>query len=167
MKRGILFLLVLLILTGCSSATWETLGDIPHQDVAAPAMQQVLLTLPEDSAEAVWSGENERMYLCEDYSIHIQTLDGGNIASTVQELSGFSPKNLTIVESRCGNHQRYEFVWTAVSEEGDLISRCALLDDGNYHYALTVTAAASDVGVLTDQWNTLMGSFCLEFSHEG
>lgn len=162
MKRGILFLLVLLILTGCSSATWETLGDIPHQDVAAPAMQQILLTLPEDSAEAVWSGENEKMYLCEDYSIHIQTLDGGNIASSVQELSGFLPKNLTIVESRCGNHQRYEFVWTAAAEEGDLISRCALLDDGNYHYALTVTAAAADAGNLQSQWNELMRSFCLE-----
>ena len=102
------------------------------------------------------------MYLCEDYSIHIQTLDGGNIASSVQELSGFLPKNLTIVESRCGNHQRYEFVWTAAAEEGDLISRCALLDDGNYHYALTVTAAAVDAGNHQSQWNELMRSFCLE-----
>ena len=162
MKKHIVLLLSALLLTGCASPTWETLGDVSHQDVAAPIMQEMTLTLPNGSAEETWSAKNEKMFICDNYNIHLQTMDGGNIPSSIQNLSGFLPKDLTIMESRCGDHDRYEWVWTTVAEEGDMVSRCVLLDDGNYHYALTLTAAATDAGNLTAQWNALTASFCLE-----
>ena len=158
------FLLVLcaVMLTGCTSATFETLGDVPHQQVDAPLPSQVILDLPENTVLAVWSQEEDTLYLCQDYTAHLQTLSAGDLRTTVQKLSGFSPENLTILESRCGDHDRYEWIWVAAGEGGDVVNRCAVLSDGNFHYALTLSANADAAGNLTAQWNSLMNSFCLE-----
>ena len=161
MKKWIL-LFCCLLLTGCARPTFETLGDIPHQQVDAPVSRKILLELPEEAVQAVWESDGEAMYLCEDYTVHLQTLSGGDLNATIRSLSGFDRKNLTVLESRCGDHDRYEWVWTAVGEGGDELCRCVVLSDGDFHYALTVSAAADTVGMLTEQWNSLLSSFCLE-----
>ena len=73
MKKWLL-VLVCFLLSGCSSATFETLGDIPHQQVAALTPRKVQLTLPEDSVQAVWSQEGVTMYLCGDYVVYFHYL---------------------------------------------------------------------------------------------
>lgn len=162
MKKWIAIGLCAFLLTGCAASTFETLGDIPHQQVAAPSAKKVVLSLPENAVQAVWGSEEDIMYVCGDYTLHLQTMDAGDVKGSISRLSGFDPENLTVVESRCGDHDRYEWVWTAAADGGDVICRCALLDDGNFHYAITVTADASAAGQLSQQWNDLLSTFCLE-----
>lgn len=162
LKKWFLLLLMMGMLTGCASPTFETLGDIPHQQVAAPTPRKVVLTLPEEAQQAVWSQNGDTMYLCDDYTIHLQTLNAGDLQGSIRQISGFDREKLTVMESVCGDHDRYEWVWTAPGEGGDAVFRCVLLSDGDFHYALTVSADAAEAGNLTDQWNALLGSFCLE-----
>lgn len=166
LKKWITIGICAILLTGCATPTFETLGDIPHQQVAAPLPQKVVLKLPENAVQAVWSEESETMYLCQDYTVHLQTLDSGDLKSTIRQLSGFDKDRLTLVESRCGDHDRYEWVWIAAGEGGDVLCRCAVLDDGNFHYALTVTASTEAAGALTEEWNGIMSTFCLEKATE-
>ena len=58
-----------------------------------------------------------------------------------------------------GDLQRYEWVWSAVSEEGELICRAAIIADGDHHYCLTAVAPADSGGALTEEWNRLFSSF--------
>jgi VCBS repeat-containing protein len=53
---------------------------------------------------------------------------------------------------------RYESVWSAVGEGEDQVGRLVILDDGNYHYAVTVMAPAETAGELTKTWQKLLNS---------
>ena len=162
MKKWILIGIFGLFLTGCAQTTFETLGDVNHQPVVAPVAREVILELPQDTVQAVWEGEDDTLYICDDYTIHLQTLDAADLNSAIRTLSGFDKDALTVLESRCGDHKRYEWVWTAAGEGGDVICRCTLLYDGAFFYAVTVTANADIAGSCNQQWNSLLASFCLE-----
>lgn len=161
LKKWLLVFLCLL-LTGCSAATFETLGDIPHQQVAAPTPRKVVLQMPENSVQAVWSQEGDTMYLCENYTVYLQTFPGGDLNDTIRQLSGFERDRVRLMETRCADHSRYEWVWISAGEGGDTVNRCAVLSDGDFHYALTISADTATAGVLAEEWNGLMSSFCLE-----
>lgn len=162
LKKWMLMIICACLLTGCAAPTFETLGDVPHQQVAAPVPRKVVLELPEGAVKSVWSGEEDTMYLCEDYTVHLQTLGAGDLSASIRHLSGFDKEQLTIMQSRCGDHDRYEWVWTAAGEGGDAVYRCALLDDGDFHYALTVTASAATAGAFTEEWTEIMSTFRLK-----
>ena len=162
MKKWLFLGLCVCFLSGCQKATFETLGDVPHHQVVAPVERTVLLLLPQDAVLAVWENDADTLYACQDYTVHVQILDGGDLDGTIRTVSGFSREGLTVLESRCGDHDRYEWVWTATGDEGDMICRCVLLDDGDFHYAVTVMADATLAGGLMPQWNEMLSSFCLE-----
>ena len=162
LKKWMLIGICAILLTGCASPTFETLGDIPHHQVAAAVPREVVLELPEEAVLSVWKNEADTMYLCWDFSVHLQTLEAGDLQGSIRQLCGYDRANLTVVESCCGDHSRYEWVWIAAGEGGDEIYRCALLDDGDFHYALTLTASSDTAGALSQTWNEIMASFCLE-----
>lgn len=161
-KKWIGMGLCVFLLTGCAQSTFETLGDVQHQNVVAPAARKIQLDLPQDTILAVWEREGDSLYMCRGYTVHLQTLDGGDLEGTIRSLSGFEKDGLTVLQTVCGDHSRYEWVWTAAGEGGDVICRSAVWDDGDFHYGLTLMADASVAGSLTAQWNELMASFCLE-----
>ena len=80
----------------------------------------------------------------------------------MKTVSGFEPERLTILKTGRGGVSRYDFVWTAAGEEGEQVGRAAVLDDGRYHYVLTVQADAARSGELTETWNQLFSGFSLE-----
>lgn len=162
MLKKWLLVWICLLLTGCTSATFETLGDIPHQQVDAPTPRKVVLQMPEDTVQAVWSQEGDTMYLCDDYTVYLQTFQAGDLNNTVRLLSGFEKDKLTMMQKHCGDHDRYEWVWISAGEGGDMLNRCAVLSDGNFHYSLTLSADTIAAGDLMEEWNALMSSFCLE-----
>lgn len=160
MKRMAVILLCLCLLTGCSGEVFETMGPVEHVSATAPNMRKMMLMLPGDAAVLTASGNNT-LYVCNDFSFAVQTLAGGDLNKTIQSVSGFEKADLTVMEKTCGDHKRYDFVWTAVGESGDILCRAAVIDDGNYHYCLTATAEAAGAGKVKDRWNHLFGSFCL------
>ncbi len=163
MKKIVIIILMLCLLAGCSdAATFETLGNIPQQPSTEPVRQQVVLELPEEAAEDVFSGEEETLYVCQDYTISLKTLSSGDLSGSIQGICGYEKEKLTVLESSVGELARYDWVWTSAGEAGDLVGRAAILDDGNYHYCLTVLAPAEESGELAKQWNALFRSFRLE-----
>ena len=161
MKKCVVLVLCVCILTGCSAEVYETLGDVEHVSATAPEMGKVVLQLPGDAAVLTASGGNT-MYTCQDYSLAVQTLPGGNLHTTIQSVSGFEKSQLMVMETVCGDHKRYEFVWIAAGEGGDTVCRAAVIDDGNYHYCVTAMADAKVAAELREEWNAVLGSFCLE-----
>ena len=162
MKITVLFLSVLMLLSGCSAAeTFETIGPVQHLQGTSPEMAAVTLALPETAVAQTFGGE-ETVYECDGYTILLQTLSSGNLTATVQSLSGFSPEQLTVIKTGGDDLKRYDWVWTAAGEEGDILGRASILDDGDYHYCLCVFTLANQSAKLSEEWNDLFSSFRLQ-----
>ena len=150
-----------LLLTGCShNGDFETMKDVYGQQ-QLPAMREVRYTLPQSaSAQAIQSSVGQ-LYFCDGYDIALQTFSAGDLDRTLRELTGFSKAALTVIETQIPGGARYECVWSATGEAGDMVCRAAVLDDGNYHYCMTVMAQQEEVLQLAHGWQALFDSFIL------
>ena len=79
----------------------------------------------------------------------------------MQTVSGLSREDLTVVETFCDGVSRHEFVWAAAGERGDRTGRAVILDDGNYHYCLSVLRDAQSTGKSQISWDQVFSSFSL------
>lgn len=164
MKTWIVWVLCLLLMfSGCGSpGELETLGNISCMDPDPPQPRQISLQLPQDVAKSAMSGEQNALYYGQGYSILVQTFASGDLAATARSVSGYDLTALTVMKSRCADHERYEWVWTATGEEGDVVCRAAVLDDGVYHYTLQVIVSAQEAGELSQKIQSMFQSFCLQ-----
>lgn len=160
MKRICMLLMFVLCLCGCQAAqTFETVSDV-YSPMTAAQPRQMALTVPEGAR--VIGSESGRLYLCDGYEITLETMSAGDLNATVRSLTGFPSDALTILETATAEIDRYECVWSAAGEGGDVVGRAVVLDDGDYHYCLTVTAPANSAGKLQETWQHLLDSFSLE-----
>lgn len=168
MKKWWFVVLVALLLCGCGKAKdLETVSDVCD----APALsepQEVYFTLPEGAAKEAMTSENSgSVYFCGDYFVTAHTVPAGDLQNTILETSGFLPEQLPVMKTLRGGCQCYDFVWTAAGEQGDQVGRCAILDDGNYHYVLTAMADAEDAGRLSrGAWEEMFSSYCIALPEE-
>lgn len=163
MKFTVIAALCLLLLCGCAATeTMETVGDEEVAAVSAPALEGVF-SLPAEAVQEAFSGDNgQRVYVCEDFVLTQQTLPGGDLSRTLQEVTGYSPDKLQVIKTQQQDVKRYSCVFVSVGEQGDQVGRCVVLDDGNYHYALTAMAPAQEAGTLSQgEWKTIFASFRL------
>lgn len=162
MKKLILFLLILLMLTGCAAQpTFETVDDLPVSQTAAPA-KNLQISLPKNAAAPTMESEDGAcFYDCGDYTLTTQIVPSGDLSGTLQQLTGFMTDNLSHMKTKQQNAERYDCVWTAAGEGGDTVCRAVVLDDGVYHYAVTVMADAEKSGQLLDQWKNILSSVSL------
>lgn len=158
MKKCWIGVLFALLLTGCSAETFETVDDEIIQPVMATA-EELSLTLPESAAAQAIQGEDGgKLYFCEDYVLTVQTLSGGDMERTAKSLCGFGTEELSVLETTAGENRRRDWVWTAAGEGGDQLGRAMVIDDGHYHYCVTVMAEAEAAGNLEAEWNALFSS---------
>lgn len=161
MKKTVMILLICVVLTGCAAEdTFETVADEILQSAAAPKAE-IVLELPEGAAAPVAQGEGGTLYQCDGYEIALLTHASGDLDSTLRASTGYGRNELTVIETRLGEIKRYDLVWSCLGENGDQIGRACILDDGNYHYVLTVLADADRVGEFEEVWNELFGSYTL------
>ncbi len=161
MKKCVWILVAVLLLAGCSQPkAYETVMDGQVEQIQ-PEKLEIVVSLPSEAAQSVMSSENgEKLYLCDDYTLSLRTVQGGDLQKTVLDICGFTPEQLPVMETMQAEHKRYAFVWTAVGETGDQVGRCAILDDGSYHYIVTAMADASVSGDLTEgPWREIFNSF--------
>lgn len=161
MKKKIIVGLLALLLTGCAAEeTFETISD----DLVQPVMAQpreVSVSLPGEVSMPAMESDSGRMYLASDYEIYIQTLDRGDLNATIQTVSGYDKDALTVMQTSLNGVDRYEFVWTCAGENGDRIGRGVVLDDGDYHYVMTVLRDADTTETSQIVWNDVFDSFRL------
>ena len=159
MKHCILLLMLALLLCGCGAEeTFETVSDFSAQVEAEPP-KSISVDLPGETALPVVESDSARLYLCDDYEIMLQTLEGGDISATMQEMSGFDQEGLTVVQTRQGGFDRYEFVWAAAGETGNLLGRGVILDDGAYHYTMAVLHDPDTKANTQVSWDAVFASF--------
>ena len=159
MKKLWAVLILATLLAGCGAEqTFETVSDL--NDVSAMAqMQQVELSLPEEAAApSMENPDAGKLYLCDGYTLAVQTLESGDLDKTLRQLTGYGRSQLTLMQTNRNGIDRYECVWSAAGEEGDQIGRAVILDDGSYHYSVSVMSAADDAGELADTWQKIFDS---------
>lgn len=161
MKKLVLIILMMGLLTGCGAEeTFETVGDEQAQQVVSQ-QRQIYVELPGEAASPAVESDSGRLYLCGDYEICIQTLEGGNRAATVAALSGYAPEELTVMELEREDVQCWTFVWTSAGETGDRVGRAMVLDDGSYHYCISVLADAETARQNQAVWDRMFETFRL------
>lgn len=162
MKKVWVLFAAALVLVGCGEQpTLETVADENIQAVSA-VMQQVLLELPDTlSTPVMENSEQGALYLGDNYTLTLHTTQAGDLEDTLRQATGFSRKDLQLMQTGNRDIQRYECVWTAAGENENQVGRLCVLDDGAYHYVLTAMTGESQAGQLRQTWNTLFDSFRL------
>ena len=149
MKKVLIVLLMTAMLSGCGTQeTFETVEDlIPVLPVASP--QQFYVSLPEEAASPTFTQDDSgECYVCDGYTLSKQILESGDLEKTLMHLSGKRAEELQLMKTQQDTCQRYDFVWTAAGEEGLQLGRACILDDGNFHYTLSVMAQEETSGQL-------------------
>ena len=161
MKKWLLFLMMTAWLTGCAAEdAVETVAD----EILVPVMAQprfICVDLPGETALPVVENQNGRVYVCNDYEIVLQTMESGDLENTIRAMSGLPPEDLTVMAPLADGISRYDFVWAAAGEMGDQTGRGAVLDDGSYHYCLSVLSNAEGNEKSHINWESVFNSFCL------
>lgn len=158
MKKVFVLFLLTALLAGCKTQeTFETVSDqIIEEPVAAP--QQFVVNLPEEAATPTFQDDSQELYVCEGYTICKQILESGDMEKTVKTLTGKNLQELDVIQTLHDNCDRYDFVWTSAGEEGLQVGRACILDDGNYHYALTTMAQEETAGELRQTMQDIFDS---------
>lgn len=156
MKKCILILILLGMLSGCAAPeVYETVSDTLETTPAAKPMQMIL-DMPQEAAQPTLQKETtEKLYHCDGYTLSLQTLAGGDLEKTLKTVTGRSREELTVIETRADHGSRYDCVWTAAGETGLQLGRACVLEDGNYHYVLSVMAPEEETGRLREVWQNL------------
>jgi hypothetical protein len=163
MKQIVLLLLCACFLAGCKSPqAYETMTDLYYEpEVPAPA--QVKLWLPETGALNVLENEETgTLYLCDGYSVTVQTMAAGDMNATLCAATGYDQAQLHGIGWVRNGVERYECAWTSAGETGDQIGRTVVLDDGAYHYVVTVMGQAELAGSLAETWADITDSVALD-----
>ena len=161
MRKWIWLSLVAVLLCGCGAQeTYETVHDV-WMEGELPEARSILVELPGESALPVMEHDGGRAYVCNDYEIYIQTMPGGDLGATLETMSGFAPEKLTVLSTSQEDVSRHEFVWATAGEAGDLLGRGVVLDDGYYHYTMTVLRSAQKAEHSSVVWDGVFSSFRL------
>ena len=161
MKKCAVFLLISMMLSGCGAEeTFETVADEFIQSAAAP-LREVVLELPEEAVLPASESDAGTLYLCDGYEISVQTLPAGDLEASVYQITGFSKDRVEVISTQPGTYRRYDLVWSTLGEQGDQVGRAAILDDGSYHYVLSVLAEADRAGEFEQVFRALFESYAL------
>ena len=158
MKRWLWMIVLAVLLCGCKAEeTLETVSD----EWIVPVMAQpreISVRLPDNVVVPVMEQDGRKLYMGQNYEILLETLAAGDLNDTIRTISGFEKEQLTVLQTRQEELDRYEFVWTATGERGELLGRAVILDDGDYHYCMTVLRDAEESIVV---WQDVFSSFAL------
>ena len=167
MKKLWVIPILVLLLAGCGGEkTMETISDVEETPVVATE-QRVLLQLPQElSAPVLQSEKTGTLYICDDYSVTVQTVAAGDLNETIRNATGMDRANLQIMQTEEKGVKRYRWVWATGGERGAQVGRGCVLDDGNYHYVLTALADEDVASQVQSAWKEIFSSFRLADERE-
>lgn len=159
MKKVLCFLLFAALLTGCGvRSAMETVADELDVPVMA-SPRQVVVDLPQEAGIAAMESENGRLFLCDDYTLSIETMASGDLDATLKALTGRGEEALRVVTTQQGSCQRYDFVWAGTDDDGEFTGRGSILDDGVYHYCLSLVRPLERLNSSQVVWRQVFHSF--------
>ena len=170
MRKFWIWLLLPVLLVGCGQPEdFETMTDTYWTPEPNPAQPVSLVLPPEAGVMTMETEDGNCLYVCDGYTVAVQTFQGGDLQETLRSITGFAGDMLPVMSWQQGELTRHECVWTAAGEGGDQVCRTMILDAGDWHYTLTVMADAADAGSLRETWQEILDSFHLgrEVSEKG
>lgn len=154
-------MLLACLLAGCGAEeTFETVADDMVFSQAQP--KQIHVSLPEETVLPVMETDFGQLYICRDFEVSVQTLQGGNLSATVQTLCGFDAGQVEIMETAADGVTRYEFVWSSAGETGDQVGRAVILSDEAYHYCVAAMAPEEKAGAYQEIWSGMFETVTLD-----
>ena len=154
----LLMAVALMAASGCMAPdAYETMNDMYLQG-SVPAAGKLTMLLPVEAAALTMEGETGAVYVCDGYTVTLHTCEAGDLEATLRTVTGYDRENLSLMERMDEGMKRYECVWPAAGEGGDQVGWTVILDDGNYHYTMTLLADAASVGELSDVWQNILAS---------
>lgn len=167
MKKLWVIPLVAMVLAGCGgNKTLETVADVHVAPVAVVAQRIQVQLPPELSSPTLQREDTGTLYMCDTYSVTVQTVEAGDLEKTIRNATGMDKENLDLLQTRQDNVKRYQWVWTANGENGIQVGRGCILDDGAYHYVLTALADEAVAGQVQPVWKEIFASFRLATERE-
>lgn len=159
MKKLCLLLFVLMLLTGCGkNKDYETRLS-SCAEVAVPSPGIIDICVPDELSAPVMSTQGgDRIYIADDYEVSVQTMTGGDLSATLKNCTGYDMDRLTVMQTQENGMKRYDCAWTSAGEGTQDIGRITVLDDGYYHYVLSVTADADGADAFLSAWQQLSDS---------
>lgn len=163
MKKWWTWVFVPVLLTGCAAEpVFETVEDSWMEPVLAPEARQIQVALPENTAVPVLQQEDgSRVYLTEDFEIRVETVPSGDLNGTLLALTGREKDSLTLLTTQQEELTRYDCAWVTTGEEAQQVAHTAVLDDGDYHYCLTVLWNADQTESLQQEVGKVFSGFSL------
>ena len=164
--RKVLFLcgiLGMLCFSGCQKDTvvWETVSDQIYLSVDGKVPVQLTMdfTAPEDAVQSADAFSEGTVYQQAEgkYEIIQETMQS-TAESAIKLMTGFSKNELTVMETKAFDMARYDFVWSAASEQGQQVCRGVVFDDGTYCYTLTFQTAEENGGELQECMDEMFAS---------
>ena len=160
MKKLVMVLLMLGLLAGCSGADYEGVQDV-YATQPLPQPAQMLVSLPPDAVQ-MDSQEAGSLWMCQDYTASVTTMQAGDLEATLREVTGCEKDQLEVFSWEEAGLTRIECTWVSAGEGGDQVARAVILDDGNYHYALTLQTSAESLGDLREDWQQVISTVTLD-----
>lgn len=162
MKKCLLAAMVaVVLLAGCGAKPLETVNDV-YPQVVEDAPRRLSVELPKEAALPVMQREDgEKLYLCGDFELRLQTVPSGNLAGTLRKVTGLSEETLRPIQVRWGENIRYDCVWCAAGEEGELVGKTAIIDDGCYYYCVTALAPTELAREQQELWQRIFSTIAI------
>ena len=152
------------LLCGCSGVNYESVSDV-YAPQSIPVAADLLVFVPPDATVMTSEdGAEGSFWLCDNYTLAVQTLDAGNLDETLRTVTGYGRDQLTVMELQQGNCKRYECAWVSAGEGGDQVARTVVLDDGNYHYCMSLQTDAKLAGQMSETWQKIASSVSLDIA---
>lgn len=161
MKKCWILLGLAVLLSGCGTKeTFETVSDVVVQPVNGQ-VRQVYLILPDNADAQTLGAEDSDLYFCGDMMVCVQTLDRGDLDRTLRTATGYGRETLRLQEGYSPHGKLYECAWTSLGEGGLQVGRTRIIDDGSYHYTLTVMLPEDAVDENRTAMQEILDSFRL------
>ena len=166
MKKVCFVLVLLLLLTGCQAkkeTTTEYVEDGIEADQALPYL--IVFGIPEEATQTTF-GEETRADVYEaangDYTIVTEVLKATSVDEAIEAISGIPAERLNIVQLQRFPMPEYHFAWSSTGEEGDSVSRAALIAAEDFYYVMTMTQKTGLGDTYRDTADYVFSTFGLE-----
>lgn len=143
MKKLIAVLMMLLLQNACGAETEPTMEYVEDGLLSLVSEPYtILVAIPEQTVQETFGDQKTGCcYEAADgsYTIVTEVLEAGDISERVETISGIPAEQLHIFTLNRMPLTEYQFAWASSGEEGDTVSRCAVIASEDYDYVLTMT----------------------------
>ena len=165
MRKMGLALALLLLLTGCQAkteATAEYVEDGLETSLTAPYL--IVFGVPEDTVQTTLADETDtEVYEAAngDYTIVTEVLAATSVEEAIRQISGIPAERLNILKLQRFPMPEYHFAWSSSGEDGETVSRAALIAAEDYYYVMTMTQKTGLGDVYRDTADYVFSTFGL------